>query len=270
MPARWRICALMPGFVRLFDNMTNSDSAPNIGSVGRGPARGKVVAEWHIGVDVRSFGHSPDAQRPALGDAAVVKVYMTGLTLRAESPFLAKPREHTDLAQLHALVQDEVRRHLALHTGLDWQRYLRVEVRESSKSYRDGSTRGTEIGSKLIWFALGSDGKQYTVHDTNNVVVELAPELAPGDGPERAAQETTWETVGKNLGDDVRVVSRFYVPATEQNLAAVKRIQDRFDELSHALGEVLRPSQAASVLASIPAQSDAPLRLLGLFPSSTA
>lgn len=252
----------------LFDTMTNPEHSPNIGSVGRGPARGKVVAEWHIGVDVRSFGHSPTAQRPTLGDSAVVKVYMTGLTLRAESPFLAKPLEHTDLAQLHTQVQDEVRRHLALHTGLDWQRYLRVEVRESSKSYRDGSTRGTEIGSKLIWFALGSDGKQYTVHETNNVVVELAPELAPGDGPERAAQETTWETVGKNLGDDVRVVSRFYVPATEQNLAAVKRIQDRFDELTQALGDLLRPAQAQSVLSAIPADGGPAPQLLGWLPQA--
>lgn len=237
-------------------------SAPNIGVVTKGPSRGKVVAEWHIAADPRSFKKVPGGQAPE-GDA-VVKVFMTGLTLRAESAFLSKPIEHTDLTQLHELVQDEVRRHLALRTGLDWQRYLCVEVRESSKAYRDSNTRGTEIGYRTLWYAKGPDGKQFTLHSSNNVVVELEPELAPGDG--KALAEAALRETKLRLSNDHTVVSRFYVPDTEQNLAAIHRIQQRFDELTMALGELLRPTQAQAVLSTIKESDGASPQLLGWLP----
>lgn len=239
-----------------------NDSAPNLGSVSKGPSRGKQVAEWHISADPRSFKKAPGGQAPQ-GDA-VVKVFMTGLTLRAESSFLAKPIEHTDLTQLHELVQNEVRSHLALRTGLNWQRYLCVEVRESSKSYRDSSTRGTEIGYRTLWYAKSAEGKQFTLHSSNNVVVELEPELAPGDGKARA--EAAVREAGVRLSNDDLVVSRFYVPDTEQNLAAIHRIQRRFDELTMALGELLRPTQAGAVLATIKESDGASPHLLGWLP----
>lgn len=230
---------------------------PNIGTVTKGPSRGKVVVEWTVCADPRSFRKTPEAQ-PFSREDAVVKVYMTGLSFRAESPFLSAPLEHTDIGQLHAQVQEQVRERLALRSGLPWQRYLRVEVRQAGSSHRDAKTRGTEIGYQPIWYAQGPDGKKYTVHESNHVVVELAPELSPGDAAERAGdQSLLW------LSNDILVTSRFYVPLTEQNIAAIERIQSRFDELSSALGDLLRPGQAEQVLANLPPAGEPSTALLG-------
>lgn len=227
-----------------------ASTPPNIGSVTRGPSRGKLIVEWQIAADRRSFTRVPEGQ-PFLHEDAVVKVYMTNLTLRAESPFLDAPIEGTDLAALHAEVQAQVRERLALRTALSWERWLMVEVREVKSSFSNRTSMGTEIGYTPIWYAVGPDGTKYTVHDTNNVVTLLAPELEPGR--DEKGQPRSFEDLdGYNFSNDRGICSRTYVPATEKNLAAIHLIQGRLSELALALGDLLRPGESQKVLDSIP------------------
>lgn len=225
-------------------------SVPNIGNVARGPSRGKLVVEWPISASRSNFTKTPEGQ-PFEHEDAVVKVYMTNLTLRAECPFLDAPIEGTDLAALHADVLAKVREHLALRTALTWERWLQVEVREVKSMLSERNSKGTEIAYTPIWYAVGPDGTKYTVHGTNNVVVKLPPELAP-ERDEQGVPRSFEDLDGFNFSGDRGICSRTYVPATEKNLAAIHLIQGRLSELALALGDLLRPGESQNVLDSIP------------------
>jgi len=237
---------------------SKSNTPPNIGALGRGPSRGKLVVEWSVVADPRSF-RKEEGATPFSSDDAVVKVYMTGTSLHAECPLLTEKVEDTDLARLHERATNLVREQLAVRTGLKWERWLRVEVRQAFSGFRDQSTKGTEIGCNAIWRAVAKDGRIFTVHDTNNVVLELEPELAPDREPDG-------EKLGFRVSDDHRVTARTYVPDTEQNRAAVEQLQNRLEQLSFALGDLLRPGESAKVLASVPTEPGAPVNLLGWVP----
>lgn len=239
---------------------TKLETRPPMGVLDVGTSRKRVIAEWQLfREDARELKLPPLTK-----EQRTVQVVLsdegkdTGLLFTATGGLLPAPLSNASLEALRHEVQAALRDQLALRTGLQWERWLKVTVR-SEVEFGPAVSASTRVTYEVIWRAESSEGKVLTVHPSNHVVLPLEPAI-----DEDSPAPDNMEIDGRQFKADPNLKSRSYVPATPENIAAVEDIQRRLRELNQALASVLKQENAQPSLDAV--KLGAPVAALGLTP----
>ncbi|KVP75236.1 hypothetical protein WJ96_05625 [Burkholderia ubonensis] len=175
-----------------------------------------------------------------------------GITFVAHGDCLTRSITDTDIERLRKAVEDELRFQHDKASGLQWEDWLEVQVREPVGSRRSTTEKGIEVLVTPIKRAIDpSTGKALTLN-LNNLVTEFpTPKLAGEVDPDAEANDG----LGSFIQGRTQESSFSYVPATAENVAALANIFQRIDELRLALSNFLAQDQVEHSLLKLTAHN---------------
>lgn len=197
---------------------------------------GKLIDEWHFVSPLEVRGR----KAPQLSVQVSLKSEEKGITFIAHGECLPKPLVDTDIERLREAVEDELRFQHDSATGLDWQDWVEVQVRSPLGCRRTAEGNGVEVHAKPIKRATDPATGEALTLNPNNLVAPFPLPKKPG------------EVDGDSLFPDRDVDSAYsYVPASPENVAALKNIFRRIDELRDALSVFLSQEQVHESLRKV-------------------
>lgn len=189
---------------------------------------------------------------PAGGQAVPVTVSLMrgdggGVYFHAASKALPEPLEHTDIEQLRARVEATLVEQASMLSGIQWEDWLEVKVTGSDDKFtltrfERGFAGDLSIEVNRLKRGISpKSGEPVTIHRGHVIPFPEASALSAG---------------GREI-DGIRLSSpeeRSYIPATPENVAALKAILERLSLLRSNLASLLSQEQVASKLADIGAE----------------
>ncbi|WP_157641861.1 hypothetical protein [Burkholderia ubonensis] len=210
---------------------------------------GKVVDEWVFVSPLEVRGR----KAPKLAVTVSMKSEgRTGITFIAHGDCLPRSIVDTDIERLRKAVEDELRFQHDKASGLQWEDWLEVQVREPVGSRGRTTEKGIEVLVMPIKRAIDPEtGKALTLNLNNLVTAFPEPKRAGEADPEAEAGEG----LGSFIQGRTRESSFSYVPATAENVAALENIFRRIDELRQALSTFLSQEQVEHSLLKLVAHN---------------
>jgi hypothetical protein len=210
---------------------------------------GKVVDEWVFVSPLEVRGRTA----PKLAVTVSMKSEGSkGITFIAHGDCLPAAIVDTDIERLRKAVENELRFQHDKATGLQWEDWLEVQVREPVGSRRSSTEKGLEVLVTPIKRAIDpSTGKALTLNLNNLVTGFPAPKAAGEVDPEARVNDG----LGAFVQGRTQESSFSYVPATEENVAALENIFRRIAELREALSAFLSQDQVEHSLLKLVARN---------------
>jgi len=197
---------------------------------------GKVIDEWHFVSPLNVRGR----KAPQLSVQVSLKSEGKGITFNAHGECLPKELVDTDIERLRKAVEDELRFQHDSATGLVWEGWLEVQVRSPLGCRRIAEGNGLEVHAQPMKRAIDPATGEALTLNTNNLV-------SPFPRPKNAG-----EVDGDSMFNGRDVDSTYsYVPASAENIAALKNIFRRIDELRDALSVFLAQEQVHDSLRNV-------------------
>lgn len=201
---------------------------------------GKVIDEWHFDSPLNVRGR----EAPQLSVQVSLKSEGKGITFIAHGKCLPKELVDTDIERLRKAVEAELRFQHDSMTGLEWHDWLEVQVRSPLGCRRIAEGNGLEVFATPIKRAIDPTTGQALTLNANNLVSPFPLPKSPGEADADSMLH------GMLVGRDVDSAYS-YVPASPENVAALKNILQRIDELRGALSTFLSQEQVHDSLRKV-------------------
>lgn len=216
--------------------------------VGRTRSGGKIVDEWTFKSPFREM----KGKDPRLSvEVSICKSAGDAITFRAQGECLGRNfLEDTDIEKLRQKVEERLQAQHDVLTSAVWEDWLEVEVRGKVHVSDHWNTEQAELVVKVSLMKRWVDpvsGQAYYLN--NNGLASLFPK------PKASGEEDVGEKWGIFEGMNKRDVQAeySYIPATPENLAALRELMARIDELRGRLSTLLRQDTVQSSLNNVAA-----------------
>lgn len=225
----------------------------------------KAVAEWTFQSPFRSREDRLPHSLPDLLVKVMIVSRGDGIVFRAVGPCLETPLEDSDIEVLRKKVEEIFRAQHDTLTGVLWEDWLEVEIRGECQNRIDFDKKTSLVikYSRLKRGVHPTSGKTYTVNMNRIAVPFPLPKKAGElDSLDAEREKTAEPPTFLGMRSREKDVEYSYVPATEENLAALEKLQDRLSMLRMAVSDFLTQDSVANSLKSVPSNCG-PLAIQG-------
>lgn len=219
----------------------------NVGSTRT--SAGKLIDEWTF--------ISPFKDKTAPKLTVQIHVHKTGrggITFVASGTCMPVKFEETDIERLRVKVEDSLQFQHDMLTGVQWERWMEIEVvgRSKEKAYDNSSESELTIHCRPLKRGVHPQtGKAYVIN-TNGIAV-------PFPKPKKAGQldESDPDDEWASLNARARDAEYSYLPETPENVAALQDLMNRMQTLRAKLSEFLSQDVVQASLTNLASNAPA-------------